>query len=227
MGNIVENVSGVKTALYESLKSSEGQTEKFPLSKNCVADSVLNSSCKDNLPLFSPSSLLETSGDEGLAEVKTQDITSETAKKEAETLVLGSGGAGNKKAGRPKGAKNRSTEEWRQYFFARISKSPLIMLGELYCKNTADLAREMSCDRIDALKTQVAAANAVLPYVHQKQPIAIESIGDNVPCIYINVSKADASILEQQSKELQSAAISIAQVTDAEFSEVLAEQSTL
>lgn len=44
--------------------------------------------------------------------------------------------------GRPKGARNRSTEEWRRHFLARYP-SPLVALGEIYSRTPAALAAEL------------------------------------------------------------------------------------
>lgn len=91
--------------------------------------------------------------------------------------------------GRPKGATNKSTKEWVEFFMNRVKKSPLLFLGELYSQNTEDLARKMLCEREDALKMQIAAANAVLPYVHQKQPVAVQVQAEELPTINIFASQ--------------------------------------
>jgi len=90
--------------------------------------------------------------------------------------------------GRPKGAKNKSTKEWVEYFMATVKESPLIFLGKLMTEPTDRLARRMCADRIDALKVQVGAANALLPYVHQKQPVAVEVKSEELPTIQIFTS---------------------------------------
>lgn len=224
MGDITENLTGLKTALENELKSSEDQTEKSSTGKFCAQSKTISG----ELPLFN-SSLSEDSTENENCLVKGGTVQVVAEDNRGNSLSSGQGGAGLpcssvKKAGRPKGARNRSTEDWRKFFFAKVKKSPLIMLGELYCKDTAELAREMSCDRIDALKTQVAAANAVLPYVHQKQPIAIEDHSQNLPAIYINVSQADAKLLNAQAQSATQKMISASAISDAEFTEVLSNE---
>lgn len=91
--------------------------------------------------------------------------------------------------GRPKGSSNRSTKEWVDYFLNSVKKSPLIFLGELYAKPTDDLAREIRIKREDALKLQISAASAVLPYVHQKQPVAVQVQTEELPTIQIFASQ--------------------------------------
>lgn len=155
--------------LFEALKSSEVRTQT-----EVLAEKSEDFSLHDQPSLFAPA---DNSSKE-IAEVGS------TAPFFEEAAGLGL----EKKAGRPKGAKNKSTKEWVEYFMNTVKESPLIMLGRLYCKDTKMLAREMCCNRIEALKIQVAAANAVLPYVHQKQPIAIETSTEELPTINIFTS---------------------------------------
>ena len=75
--------------------------------------------------------------------------------------------------GRPRGSKNKRTQDWTDYLLGRYP-SPLIFLAEAYSRPVEDLAKELSCKKEDAMKIQVAAAKEVAPYVHQKQPVAVE-----------------------------------------------------
>lgn len=160
---------GIKTAL----KSSEVQrqtvdfAEKIP-AKNSVAIS-------DHQPSLFASA--DVSSKEEAAPAESGRVSNETA------------GLGlERKPGRPKGAKNKSTKEWIEYYLNTIKESPLIFLGRIYTEKTDLLARRLSCKREDALKMQIGAANAVLPYVHQKQPIAIETTSEELPTIQIFTS---------------------------------------
>jgi hypothetical protein len=106
-------------------------------------------------------------------------------------------------AHRPKGARNRSTEEWRRFFLSRFA-SPLIGCGETYSRSAEDLARELFLTRTVALLApgqlsigeiknadgkvtgylvwdldrafaiQQEARAIAMPYVHQRQPLALE-----------------------------------------------------
>lgn len=76
-------------------------------------------------------------------------------------------------AGRPPGAKNKNTEAWREYILSRYP-SPLVGLAETYSRPLGDLATELSCTRKEAFDIQQRCMEAVLPYVHQKQPQAVE-----------------------------------------------------
>lgn len=95
------------------------------------------------------------------------------------------------RGGRPKGARNKSTEQWRQYLLGKYA-SPLETLLALTMRTPAELARELGLYKYsdgkpvvdeygrqvlatgEAAKILVDAATAALPYLHQKQPMALE-----------------------------------------------------
>lgn len=166
----------------KALKSGEVQRQTADiLKKNSAADAA---AVQQNL--FGGSLQNAASPDQTnfsgavLAPAQTQAGNDSQRLPEAEVIE-------NRGPGRPKGSRNKSTQEWVDYFMTK-NKSPLMVLGELYSKDTIELAREMRCDRIDALKLQISAANAVLPYVHKKQPLAIETTGEELPTINIYTS---------------------------------------
>jgi len=94
--------------------------------------------------------------------------------------------------GRPKGAKNRRTEEWAAYILSQY-RSPLIVLAELYSMPVDELAAELQCEKLDAVKIQKDAAAALAPYVHQRQPQAIEVSEKSVGVLVIGELSGDAS----------------------------------
>lgn len=75
--------------------------------------------------------------------------------------------------GRPKGSKNKRTEDWTD-FILRHYPSPLEALARIYSMSAQQLADELKCTRLEAIKVQASAAMALLPYMHSKQPIAVE-----------------------------------------------------
>lgn len=75
--------------------------------------------------------------------------------------------------GRPPGSRNRRTEEWTDFILGNY-RSPLLFLAETYTRPAAVLAAELNCKMQDAFKMQVAAAEALAPFVHQKQPVAVQ-----------------------------------------------------
>lgn len=109
--------------------------------------------------------------------------------------------------GRPKGARNKSTEAWRELFLSKF-RHPMMVLGELTSRTPEQLARDLKLYKYhegkqvlapildahgayvrdaygdpcwqpvlatgEAAKMQQDAATALLPYLGQKLPMAIE-----------------------------------------------------
>ena len=95
-----------------------------------------------------------------------------------EAVEVGLDETGEKRGrGRPKGSKNKRTEDWTEYLLNNY-RSPLIMFAETYSRPTAALALELRCTFEEAFKIQMDAAKQLAPYVHQKLPQAIEIEGD-------------------------------------------------
>jgi len=88
--------------------------------------------------------------------------------------------------GRPKGARNQSTEAWRTFFLSQ-HRSPLLVLADVYSMPVEELAMRLGCDRADALKLQMRAAEIVAPYIHAKQPLAIKADGLNLPTLHLHM----------------------------------------
>lgn len=201
MVDIAQNLTGLATAVKLTSKCSEGQRENSAASKNFETADLF--SC-DEQPVSLPA-------------------RSENGGEDCIPGLPGAGSAAPRTPGRPKGARNRSTEEWRKYILSKY-KSPLVMLCEVYSRPLAELKKEVNCDALDAFKLQLSAAQAAIPYLHQKQPLAIEDNRDSVPVININVSSFDAKILADRSGNIRPELTSVEMVTDAEFAELLDEQ---
>lgn len=75
--------------------------------------------------------------------------------------------------GRPPGSANRSTLKLQQHLMVQGYRDPAEFLASIMTMNTAELARELSCDKADALPMQIRAAESLMPYFHQKLPTAI------------------------------------------------------
>lgn len=103
--------------------------------------------------------------------------------------------------GRPPGARNRRTAEMIRYLFeAKAHKTPLEWLTELYSRPTADVARSFGLETVgEALKLQRDAAIACLPYVHQKQPMAVEAVGKTAGLL---VLPGEGGTAEEQAEDL-------------------------
>lgn len=101
--------------------------------------------------------------------------------------------------GRPKGARNKSTEQWRQYLLGRY-RSPLVGLLEIASRSPKDLAKELGLyervpigggeyeDRLatgDAFRAQIEAMRAALPYLHSKAPAELQVTGDGRRGVFV------------------------------------------
>ena len=82
--------------------------------------------------------------------------------------------AGARGPGRPPGARNRRTLDLIEYMTALGYRMPPLVLAETYSRPVEALAKELSISKGEAFKLQLAAAQALLPYTAQKQPIAIQ-----------------------------------------------------
>jgi hypothetical protein len=74
--------------------------------------------------------------------------------------------------GRPKGSKNRRTEEWARYVTSRYG-SPLEALARVMHDGPAALARELGVSLVDGFDRWLRVTEALMPYVHGKQPTAV------------------------------------------------------
>lgn len=78
--------------------------------------------------------------------------------------------------GRPPGARNKRTEEWTDYILSK-HRSPLLFLAEAYSLTLEELRERLKCEPLEAFKIQIQAAKELAPYVHQKQPMAMQVDG--------------------------------------------------
>jgi hypothetical protein len=87
--------------------------------------------------------------------------------------------------GRPPGARNKRTQEWAEFLLAR-NASPLEVLMQIANARVDDLARQLGCKRLEALQEKRLAAIALVPYLHQKMPLAVDLTNRNVVYLTIN-----------------------------------------
>ena len=98
--------------------------------------------------------------------------------------------------GRPPGSKNRRTEAWTAYIVGQYG-SPLEALAKIYSADTEKLAAKVGATKEDALKMQIGAANAALPYVHQRLPQAVEVKGEGLPILNFTIGQVQATAMDQ------------------------------
>ncbi len=88
--------------------------------------------------------------------------------------------------GRPPGARNRSTDDWTRFLLTRY-RSPLLGLAEIAQATPRQLQVALGGKPSDSnpdgaslaecLRIILTASQALAPYLHQKQPTAIEGAG--------------------------------------------------
>jgi len=102
--------------------------------------------------------------------------------------------------GRPPGAKNKSTEAMAEYLLTRHS-SPLEGMARLAGANLYELAAEFGAtspefDQLYRLaKLQLEASVALAPYLHSKQPVAIDAGEHGLVSLTLMVSEGTAQAL--------------------------------
>ena len=172
-------------------------------------------------------------GDLGLDEGDQEDLFGAECDGPLSPAPVGKSGP---QGGRPKGARNKSTELIRQMFLAKYP-SPLMGLGEIYSRSPEALARELKLykrvqllverdgkivreevedegqlDLEKAFRLQKEAMEAALPYVHHKLPQAVTVTERPRGLLVINgmdAAEADDAVLVFDTEQNQ-------QVIDAE-----------
>lgn len=120
-------------------------------------------------------------------------------------------------AGRPAGSRNKRTADVQRWFKA-TGKMPLEFLAEIYRADTEKLAAKFGVSGKAALQAQIAAASAVLPYVEQKLPLAIEDVTDRprqVIVVGIPSEAQSAAIEKRMGLRLRAPTADAAPQTDA------------
>lgn len=102
-------------------------------------------------------------------------------------------------AGRPPGAKNKNTEEWRDYLLSRY-RSPLEGLAQTYTLPIEEIQKMLNCTKLEAFKLQIAAMKELAPYVHQKMPQAIEMGEGGLINLVMNVLPQSAAAVGNEAR---------------------------
>jgi len=101
--------------------------------------------------------------------------------------------------GRPPGAKNKNTEEWRTYLLSRYS-SPLEGLAQTYSIPIEDICAMLNCTKLEAFKLQLQAMKELAPYVHQKMPLALDVGDQGLISLFINALPQSAAQVGNQAE---------------------------
>lgn len=78
-----------------------------------------------------------------------------------------------RRVGRPKGSRNRRSEELARFVLAHHSH-PMMVLAQVYSRPVEVLAAELGCTAAEAMAMQVRAASEALPYFESKKPVALQ-----------------------------------------------------
>jgi hypothetical protein len=78
-----------------------------------------------------------------------------------------------RKRGRPKGSRNRRSEELIRWVLAK-HQHPLLTLAETYTKPVEELARELNVKKGEAMALKVRCAVEALPYFESKKPVSLQ-----------------------------------------------------
>jgi hypothetical protein len=89
-----------------------------------------------------------------------------------------------RRGGRAPGTPNRRTQAWVEHILGRY-RSPLVAMAETYSRPVEELARLLSCTRLEAFQLQLRAMQELAPYVHQKLPQAVQVEGKGVAMLAI------------------------------------------
>lgn len=92
--------------------------------------------------------------------------------------------------GRPKGSRNRRSEDLVRYILAKHSH-PLLVLAETYSRPVHVLAAELNCTPLEAFQLQQRAATELAPYIESKKPVAVQ-VDSRVIQLTIHAGEPDA-----------------------------------
>ena len=103
--------------------------------------------------------------------------------------------------GRPKGALNRRTREFRERYEREGFRDPLMFMGWVISQDSGKLAREFKCKKAEVLPWQIKAAQALAPYLHSRMPQAVQVEHDRLPLLVVGKIEAgsdEARVLDAE-----------------------------
>ena len=101
-----------------------------------------------------------------------------------------------RRAGRPKGALNTRTAQFRDWILGK-APHPGEALASIYARPVDVLVAELGCTKLEALDRQIRAAAELLPYVESKMPVAIGvSAEGQIQLVLASGAGAGAQVIE-------------------------------
>lgn len=76
--------------------------------------------------------------------------------------------------GRPVGSANKRTLQLARYLAAQGFKDPAVGLAHVASMDWGAIAKALSCTPLEAARFWLDASRELMPYIHQKRPIALE-----------------------------------------------------
>jgi hypothetical protein len=104
--------------------------------------------------------------------------------------------------GRPIGARNKRTVEFAKFLLSRYA-SPLEVLAQMAVAPAAELARALSCSALEAFQEKRHAAIALAPYLHERQPIAVNLTDRKVVYLHIEVGDKPAELGDDEALTIE------------------------
>jgi len=95
-----------------------------------------------------------------------------------------------RRPGRPPGSRNKRTLDWINYLLSRYA-SPLEVLAQMTVARVEDLARDLHCTRLEAWQEKRHAAIGLAPFLHQRQPLAVNLTERRV--VYLTIEATDTA----------------------------------
>src|SRR5882672_1164351 len=104
--------------------------------------------------------------------------------------------------GRPAGSRNRRTIQWVDYLLKRYA-SPLEVLAQMATTPTDELKNSLGCSALAAFQEKRHAAIALAPFLHQRQPLALNVTERRVVYLTISAEKPAARTIDAESVTLE------------------------
>jgi hypothetical protein len=105
---------------------------------------------------------------------------------------LGLPGTPKRARGRPSGQRNKRNQRVADYLLARY-RDPLEGLTQMASLGVEDIQAALGCTKLEAWQEKRLCAIAALPYLHQRQPIAVDLTNRNVVHLTINTGATEAA----------------------------------
>lgn len=115
--------------------------------------------------------------------------------------------------GRPPGSRNRRTSQWVDYLLSRYA-SPLEVLAQMATAPVDRLKVQLGCTALEAFQEKRHCAIALAPFLHQRQPLAVNISERKVIYLTIDASPPSGRALEDSALTLEAQVIRPESETD-------------